>query len=218
MKMQMNKFTRTIGSSIFLFIVSHPLAAQESAEAIVKKVRENYEKLQSMQADFVQNYTWSLAGETQTLEGKILLKKGDRYRVETKTQTIVTDGATVWTYSPEKQQVIIDHLSKTAEDPLPRELILKYTRDFKAKFLGTDKSGKTDLYRIYFTPRDENSFVSEVTAWIEKDTWLAKKIEQHDINDNTTVYELKNIQRDVALAENLFTFKIPDSVEVVDLR
>jgi len=214
----MNKLTRTIGAAILLFMASRPLAAQETAEAIVKKVRENYEKLQSMQADFVQNYTWSLAGETQTLEGKILLKKGDRYRVETKTQTIVTDGATVWTYSPEKQQVIIDHLSKTAEDPLPRELIVKYTRDFKAKLLGTDKSGKTDLYRIHFTPRDENSFVSEVTAWIEKDTWLAKKIEQHDINDNVTVYELKNIQRDVVLADNIFTFKIPDSVEVVDLR
>ncbi len=215
---KMNRLTRITSTAISLFILSNSLLAQDNAETIVKKVRENYEKLQSMQADFVQNYTWSLAGETQTLEGKILLKKGDRYRVETKTQTIVTDGATVWTYSPEKQQVIIDKLSKTAEDPLPRELIVKYTRDFKAKFLGTDKSGKTDLFRIHFTPRDENSFVSEVTAWIEKDTWLAKKIEQHDINDNITVYELKNIQRDVVLAENLFTFKIPDGVEVVDLR
>lgn len=214
----MNKFTQTIAVILALFLVPAIVIAQESAEAIVKKVRENYEKMQSMQADFVQNYTWSLAGETQTLEGKIFLKKDDRYRVETATQTIVTDGATVWTYSPEKQQVIIDHLSKTAEDPLPRELIVKYTRDFKAKLLGTDKSGKVDLYRIHFTPRDENSFVSEVTAWIEKDTWLAKKIEQHDINDNVTVYELKNIQRDVALADNLFTFKIPDGLEVVDLR
>jgi chaperone LolA len=214
---KMNRFTRTFRIFVALLICS-PLAAQEFAEPIVKKVRENYEKLQSMQADFVQNYTWSLAGETQTLEGKIFLKKDDRYRVETKTQTIVTDGATVWTYSPEKQQVIIDHLSKTADDPLPRELIVKYTRDFKAKLLGTDKSGKNDLYRIQFTPRDEDSFVREVTAWIDKDTYLAQKIEQHDINDNVTVYELKNIQRDAALADQLFTFKIPDGAEVVDLR
>jgi chaperone LolA len=214
----MNKFIRTIGAAILLFILSNSLAAQETAETIVKKVRENYEKLQSMQADFVQNYTWSLAGETQVLEGKLFLKKNDRYRVETKTQTIVTDGVTVWTYSPEKQQVFIDRLSKNAENPLPRELLVKYARDFKAKLLGTEKSGKTDLFRVRFTPRDEDSFVREVTAWIEKDSWLARKIEQRDINDNVTLYELKNIQRDPALADHFFTFKIPDGVEVIDLR
>jgi chaperone LolA len=214
----MNKFSKTSGILTALFLVCRPVAAQETAESIVKKVRENYEKLQSLQADFVQQYTWSLAGETQMLEGKLYLKKGDRYRVETATQTIVTDGATVWTYSLEKQQVFIDKLSKSAENPLPRELLVKYARDFKAKLLGTEKIGKTDTYRIRFTPRDENSFIREVTAWIDKDTWLARKIEQHDINDNITVYEIKNPQRDLALADDFFIFKIPDDVEVVDLR
>lgn len=214
----MNKFARTIGIVTTLFLMPAVVVAQESAESIVKKVREAYEKLQTLQADFVQNHTWSLVGETTVLEGRLFLKKGDRYRVETATQTIVTDGATVWTYSPEKQQVLIDHLSKTADEPLPRELLVKYTRDFKAKLLGTDKSGKTDLYRVHFTPRDDNSFVREVTAWIEKGSWLARKIEQHDINDNVTVYELKNIQRDAPLADNLFTFKSPADAEIVDLR
>jgi len=214
----MNKLTRTTGITVSLLFASGSLFSQDSAESIVKKVRENYEKLQSMQADFVQDYTWSLAGETQTLEGKIFLKKGDRYRVETATQTIVTDGETVWTYSPEKQQVLVDRLSKSAEDPLPRELIVKYTRDFKSKLLGTEKIGKDDVYRIQFTPRDENSFIRQVTAWIDKGSFFAKKIEQHDINENVTVYELKNIQRDATLADNLFTFQIPAGVEVVDLR
>jgi len=214
----MNKFARTSGIVIALLFLCRPVAAQETAETIVKKVRENYEKLQSLQADFVQNYTWSLAGESQVLEGKLYLKKGDRYRVETATQTIVTDGATVWTYSPEKQQVFIDRLSKNAENPLPRELLVKYARDFKAKLLGVEKIGKTETYRIRFTPRDEDSFVREVTAWIEKDSWLARKIEQHDINDNVTLYELKNLQRDAALGDQLFIFKIPESVEVIDLR
>lgn len=214
----MNKFPRTIGTAIVLFLMPAVVVAQETAETIVKKVRDNYEKLQSLQADFVQNYTWSLAGETQVLEGKLYLKKGDRYRVETATQIIVTDGETVWTYSPEKQQVLIDRLSKSAENPLPRELLVKYARDFKAKLLGIEKPGKAEWYRLQFVPRDEDSFIREVTAWIEKDTWLARKIEQHDINDNITVYELKNLQRDVGLADNFFIFKIPEDVEVVDLR
>ena len=212
-------FLRGSGSPWFMLLLFPAfVAAQDDAASIVRKVRETYERLHSLQADFVQNYTWSLAGETQTLEGKLYLKHGDRYRVETTEQTIVTDGMTVWTYSHDKHQVFIDRLEKTAENPLPRELLVKYTRDFKAKLVGVEKSGKSDLYRIRFVPRDDNSFVREVTAWIEKDSWLARKIEQHDINDNVTVYELKNLQRDVALADHLFTFKIPRDAEVIDLR
>ena len=214
----MNPLARVTAPIAALFLVFRVAAAQETAENIVKKVRDNYEKLKSLQADFVQNYTWSLAGETQTVEGKLLLKQGDRYRVETAQQLIVTDGTTVWTYSAEKRQVFVDHLSKTSDQPLPRELLIKYTRDFKAKLLAPEKLAGEEYYRLRFAPKDDDSFVHEVTAWIDPDTWLARKIEQHDINDNVTVYELKNVQRDLAVPDQSFTFKIPDGVEVVDMR
>jgi len=214
----MNRLARVTAPIAALFLVFRVAAAQETAENIVKKVRDNYEKLKSLQADFVQNYTWSLAGETQTVEGKLLLKQGDRYRVETAQQLIVTDGTTVWTYSAEKRQVFVDHLSKTSDQPLPRELLIKYTRDFKAKLLAPEKLAGEEYYRLRFAPKDDDSFVHEVTAWIDPDTWLARKIEQHDINDNVTVYELKNVQRDLAVPDQSFTFKIPDGVEVVDMR
>jgi outer membrane lipoprotein carrier protein len=171
-----------------------------------------------LKGDFEQEFIWALAGETQVLNGTLYLKKGDRYRVETPNQMIITDGKTVWTYSLDKNQVFVDNLEKSKDNPLPRDLIIKYTRDFKPKLLRSEKVGEADCYVLSLTPRDENSFIRIVTAWIDKSTWLAARIEQTDISDNKTVYLLKNVQRNAALADGLFTFKIPSDAEVVDMR
>jgi outer membrane lipoprotein carrier protein len=200
---------------LFLPII---VAAQEKAEDLVNKIRQTYEKLESLKGEFEQQYTWSLAGETQVLNGTLYLKKGDRYRVETPNQMIITDGKTVWTYSPDKKLVYLDNLQKSRDNPLPRDLIIKYTRDFKPKLLRSEKVGEADCYVLSLTPRDDNSFIRSVTAWIDKSTWLAARIEQTDISDNKTVYLLKNVQRNAPLADALFTFNIPAEAEVVDMR
>jgi chaperone LolA len=202
----------------FLFCSVSLIWAQEKAEDLVAKIRQTYEKLESLKGDFEQQYTWSLAGETQVLNGTLYLKKGDRYRVETSNQMIITDGKTVWTYSIDKKQVFVDRLEKSKENPLPRDLMLKYTRDYKPRLLRSEKVGVSDCYVIALTPQDENAFVQLVTAWIDKSTWLALRIEQTDLNDNKTVYLLKNAQRNVPLADGLFSLEIPADVEVVDMR
>jgi chaperone LolA len=202
----------------FLFCLPFSVLAQEKAEDIVAKIRQTYEKLESLKGDFEQQYTWALAGETQTLNGTLYLKKGDRYRVETPNQMIITDGKTVWTYALDKKQVMVDRLEKSKENPLPRDLMLKYTRDFKPRLLRSEKIGAVDCYVIALTPRDEDAFVQTVTAWIDKAAWLALRIEQIDINDNKTVYLLKNAQRNVPLADGLFSLEIPADAEIVDMR
>ncbi len=202
----------------FLFFLHNVSTAQEKAEDIVNKIRQTYEKLESLKGEFEQEFTWALAGETQVLNGTLYLKKGDRYRVETPNQMIITDGKTVWTYSLDKNQVFVDNLEKSKDNPLPRDLIIKYTHEFKPKLLRSEKLGAIDCYVLALTPRDENSFIRSVTVWIDKSTWLAARIEQVDINDNKTAYVLKNAQRNVALADALFTLKIPAEAEVVDMR
>ncbi len=203
---------------IFLLFSITVVTAQEKVETIVSKIRQTYDKLESLKGDFEQQYVWSLAGETQVMNGTLYLKKGDRYRVETPNQMIVTDGKTVWNYALDKKQVFIDHLEKSKENPLPRDLIIKYTQDFKPRLLRSEKVGTADCYVLDLAPRDENSFIRRVTAWIDKSTWLAVRIEQVDISDNKTIYLLKNTQRNVPLADALFTLNIPSDAEVVDMR
>ncbi len=192
--------------------------AQENANKILSKVRATYDALESLSADFEKEYTWALAGETQSLSGKLYLKKGDRYRIETETQTIVTDGKTVWTYSSEKSQLFIDNMEKSKENPLPRDLLVKYTSDFNAKYLRSDKLNETDCHVLLLTAREEDAFAQSVVVWVDKKSFVALQIEQRDLNDNITVYRLQNLALNAKLAEQLFTFTAPSEAEVIDLR
>jgi len=200
-----------------LFAVT-PILAKENPDKIMKKVRTTYEQIASLTADFEREFTWALAGETQILTGKLYLKRGDRYRIETETQTIVTDGKTVWTYSPEKQQVFVDNLEKSQENPLPRDLLIKYTHDFKPEYLRTEKLGAAECHVIRLTPRKENSFAQSVTVWIDKKNWIALQIEQVDLDENSTVYRIKNVTLNAGLADQLFSFTAPEGTEVIDFR
>lgn len=204
---------------LFLFLTLTASAfAQENANKILGKVRATYDALEALSADFEKEYTWALAGETQSLSGKLYLKKGDRYRIETENQTIVTDGKTVWTYSSEKQQVFIDKMEKSQENPLPRDLLVKYTSDFKAQYLRSDKLGAVDCHVLLLTAREEDAFAQSVIVWVDKKTFVALQIEQRDLNDNITIYRLQNLALNAKLGDQLFTFTPPNEAEVIDLR
>lgn len=212
-------FFAGVMAAALLSLTGFTFPPQENAEKIIARVRNTYEKLEALSADFQKEYTWALAGETQTLSGKLFLKKGDRYRVETEAQTIVTDGKTVWTYSADKQQVFIDNMTKSQENPLPRDLLIKYTDEFKADFVRNEKIDGRDCHVVRLRPRQEDdSFAKSVTVWVDKKNWIAVKIEQVDLNENMTVYKLQNFAINPALEDQLFAFKIPDNVEVVDWR
>ncbi len=200
------------------FALCSLLYAQEDAGKIMSKVRATYENLQSLTADFEKDYTWALAGETQTLAGKLYLKKGDRYRIETELQTIVTDGKTVWTYSPEKSQVFVDRLEKSEENPLPRDLLVKYTNEFKPKYLRSETRNGRECHVVQLDARNEDAFARSVTVWVDKKNFVAVQIEQRDLTDNLTTYRLKNFALNPPVNDQLFTFAIPDNIEVIDWR
>ena len=71
----------------------------QSVEDIVQELQERYEDLQNLSAEFVQSEHFHLTGSTNETRGKIYVKNGIRYRLETEDRTIVTDGQSVWTYS-----------------------------------------------------------------------------------------------------------------------
>lgn len=204
---------------LLCILVALPLTGHaNNARDIVKRVKETYESMSSLKADFKQTYVWALAGETQTLEGTMALKAGDKYRIETESQIIVTNGEIVWTYSKTNNQVIIDHLSTSEENPLPKDLLFKYSEEYQPHLLGEDTLNGKKVYVLNLIPKDEEAFIQSMKVWVNPEHWLTVKIEQRDINDNVNTYVVSNIEQNVALPDSLFVFQAPEKAEVVDLR
>lgn len=189
-----------------------------NAKQIVKKVKQKYETLKSLKAHFKQEYKWALAGETQTVEGVLLLKAGNKYRIETDTQIIVTDGNIVWTYSKHNNQVIIDYLTHSSENPLPKDLLFKYSEEFVPHFVKEEKIDGKKVYLLNLVPKDKEAFIVAMKIWVDAESWLTVKIQQTDLNDNVNTYIISKIEENIDLPDRLFTFQIPPDAEVVDMR
>lgn len=204
--------------TIHTLLLVAPVAHADEAGDIIKKVREKYNNLNSLKADFEQIFSWELAGETQEVSGKIYLKSGNKYRIETEDQLIVTNGKTVWTYSETNNQVVIDLLNKSPENPLPKDLLFEYSEEYIPHLVGTATIDKRKVYVLNLVPRDKDAFIKSMKIWVDTSDWFTRKIEQVDINDNINTYHVSNIEENIDLNDSLFNFKTPKDAEVVDLR
>jgi len=198
-------------------VSSDLFAGSRSAKEIVKRVQKKYSELKTLQADFEQIFVWDLADETQTVKGKIYVNHGNKYRIDTDTQSIVTDGTTVWTYSKDRDQVIIDTVAKS-EDTLPTNLLFRYSEDYKPIFRGEELLDGRKSYVIYLEPKGEDGLIQSMTLWVDASSWLTTKVEQIDINENISTYIVRNVQEDIELPPSLFKFSPTGDMEVVDLR
>jgi chaperone LolA len=88
------------------------VAAQEkelTVKYVTDQIQHRYEMVDDAVAQFEQQVKFGYSKIEQTFTGTLYMKKPNRYRIESEHQTIVTDGISVWAYSPANNQVILDH-------------------------------------------------------------------------------------------------------------
>ncbi|MDZ7294682.1 MAG: outer membrane lipoprotein carrier protein LolA [candidate division KSB1 bacterium] len=185
--------------------------------AVVRKVRNTFESLNTFRARFTQTFEWKLVGERQTTSGTLVAAKGDRYYIETDDQVVVTDGKTVWNYSKTNKQVIVDALGKSADAPLMRDLMVRYAEGYRAELKGEETLGDRRCYLVELSPKQE-AFIVRVRLWVDRTLWVPVRVEQTDVNDNVHIYELRDVEVNVPVPASLFSFQVPQGAEVIDVR
>ncbi len=204
---------------VLLVLSAATLAAKgPSADEIMKKVQKKISSAKVVEADFVQVFEWSVAGERQEFQGKIWIGQKDAFRIETPEQLIVSDGKSVWTLDKVNRQVIVDYLNPEEETYLPRQLSLQFSRKYSAKLEGKEKIGGQELYHISLRSKDPDVFIQQFDLWIDASNYIVRKIAYLDANENRTVYEIKRVRFLQRYDPALFQYSVPEGVEVVDLR
>ncbi len=130
-------FSMTLGICV-------PAASAIDADDIVKRVQDRYKKINDVQAEMEQVLFWKLTQARDTTTGMIYLKKKDFFRWEIKNQTFVTDGNTVWTYSPLNNQTVIDRYRSTEDMFLPQQFIFSFGKDYRAELAGEEEINGRD--------------------------------------------------------------------------
>lgn len=195
------------------------LASDDKANEIIKKVKETYENLKTFSAEFTQTTHWKLADNVHVQKGTIWLKGKEKFKIEMEDQAITSDGKIICTFSQFNNQVIIEKVSKTgAEVTLPKNIFLNYSEQYHAKYLQNDKIDNQDCYLLELQSKTEDVFIKYMKIWINRKLMVPIKIEQVDLNNNTNIYVLQNTTINKPIADDFFNFKIPESVEIIDMR
>lgn len=216
------------GARRFLLALAVVLALSVDARAqeldqVVAGIEATYGRINDLRADFTQvAYNRSL-GQDIKAEGVVYLRKGGKMRWEYKApspQQIVSDGSSLWVYTPELNQVNKGSAPKALAGPAGSFLAgLGRLRDeFTVRFLNpankTDASGRPVLDLV---PKNPTPLLTRLVLTVDPKDYIVRQAMLYDQLQNTVTMTFSKVTINSGLADSLFAFTPPPGAAVVPL-
>lgn len=201
-------------------LVVHVVAGQQnpSLATVTGGMKKRFDTMESVVTTFTQKVKFGFSNIRQEFSGTLTMKKPNKFRIESEHQTLVTDGRTVWAYSPVNKQVVIDHYKENRNTISPEQFLMSLPETYYAAVLGTEKKGETLQVILKLVPKDDAAFIRSVKLWVEMSSWVVRSMEIEDVNETVTTYVINELTLNSPVADGVFTFSAPAGTEIVDLR
>jgi outer membrane lipoprotein carrier protein len=194
--------------TILILLVSNSLFAQENPNSILTALRNKFNSINDLSADYSQR-----ASGSEIVSGKINFKKNNKFRVQNKNQILGNDGTYAWNYNAAQKKYIITNMEEENNsffsinylvNQLPNESVLSARTEGNLKVLE-------------LTPKSSNLQLKKIELWINSDN-LIQKIVIKDLNNNTNEISLSNYKINQNISDSLFSFNPPEGTKIIDLR
>jgi chaperone LolA len=195
------------------------LAAPAHADAVkdaITKLQARYDGTRTMEADFQQTVESPTLAAPLKTSGKVAFEKPNRMRWDyapPDTQTIVGDGATLWLYQPDMNQVIKAPLGEAFQAATPLTFLSglgRLERDFDASLERETK----DTWVLKLVPK-KDAALGTLGLTVRKDDAAIVEARITDSVGTTTRITFSNEKRNGTIEAARFTFTPPAGVDVV---
>jgi outer membrane lipoprotein carrier protein len=195
---------------------SSPLTLDE----IINRVEQRYE-VSGFMAHFVQESTIKAMEITDVASGRVFVKRPRMMRWEydkPEKQIIVTDGKKLWIYRPEDNQVMVGQAPSFFGDGKGAGFLADI-KVIRSKFsISLPKQNDDRYYTLRLLPLQEEIDLSEIYLSVSKRTFKVDKIVTYNPYGDETRIDLINSRFDQVPDAALFTFDIPEGVDVLNLE
>jgi outer membrane lipoprotein carrier protein len=201
-----------------------PATAARTIEDAVRGLEAAYGKMTDLKAEFSQSAFNKSLNQTIPAQGTVYLKKGGKLRWEysepTK-QEIVSDGKTLWIYTPTLNQVNTGPAPQALAGPAGSFLagLGRVREHFNVRFLNpaqpTDGEGHVVLD---LAPKQPLPTLTRLILSLDPKGWEVRKAVVYDQFDNTVTMKFSRVAVNTGLADKLFTFVAPQGAATVPLR
>jgi outer membrane lipoprotein carrier protein len=189
---------------------------------IVEKVEATCAQVQDLSAHFQQTATNRTLGQVQEASGLFLLKRPGMMRWEyqkPEARLFVTDGKTLWAYSPTDKQVIVQDVGDALASRVPLTFLAgdcQLRREFEVRAVehaGTRATPSVKLLDL--KPRRAEAGIARLLLEVSLKTYTVEKTTLFDAYGNTTVIAFTNLKLNAGLGDQSFQFTPPAGVTVV---
>ena len=203
--------TRLGAVSALLAVLCAGQAAAQSPDAVARELQRRYGRVSSLQATFVQT------SGGQRMNGTIAVR-GNAFRLDLDEQVLVTDGRTMWSYTQDDRQVVIQDYDERQVGFSVGQLFTDYLRVFRATGATKATIAGVQYDVLSLRPRASGSSVRDATLYVRSSDAVPTRVRVHDRNGGTLQFDVSNVRLNRTLAPSTFRFDAPRGTEVVDLR
>lgn len=185
------------------------------ASDVVSRLRQKYESITSVQADFDQEVS-SRGMPAVKSSGRVWFKKPGKMRWEysgPEKDLIVSDGRTIWLFQPDLGQVIEKDASSTAAS-MATDFLSGMGRIEKA-FAVSLSAGEGGDHVLTLTPKGEDPAMQRLVLSVDRKTFLVRKTVLTDHFGTKTTVAFRNMKLNPSLKDSLFRFTPPKGSSVV---
>jgi outer membrane lipoprotein carrier protein len=218
---------RRLGGPAFaclLLVMLWPAAASgQELDQVMAGVESTYSKINDLRAEFTQTAHNKSLEQDIKAQGVVNLKKGGKMRwdyTSPSAQQIVSDGRSLWIYTPELNQVNKGSAPKALAGPAGSFLAgLGRIRDeFNVRFLNpankVDAAGRPVLD---LTPKRPTPYLTRLVLAIDPKDYVVRQAVIYDQFQNTVTMSFTKVTLNPGLQDSLFVFTPPAGASVVPL-
>ena len=206
-----NLYALSLCASVLTFFVM----ADAHAASATDRLNDFFKNVQSLRAGFQQVVTDPRGKTIQDARGTFLMQRPNKFRWNYQKpyeQIIVADGAKLWVYDKDLEQVTVKKLDEALGNT--PALLLSGGRPLMENFHITELTDRKDgLQWTALTPKNEEANFKQVRLAFGKQS--LEVMELIDSFEQTTQLRFSSVQTNVKFAAHEFQFTSPKGVDVV---
>lgn len=211
--------TKLIFTILSIFLFTNILLAQDKeAENLLKELSEKTNAFDNIKVSFAYKMLNEEAGIDETTNGTLLVS-GNKYHLNIAGQEVISDGATLWTYLVDSEEVQVNEVIED-EGFSPNKLLSSYNEEYTSKKEDDIIKDGKKFYQLKLKPIDKESSFDFVRLIIDAEKMQLESFIMYDFESNIFSYNIKQFVSNTDISNSEFTFdsaKYPD-VEVIDMR
>ena len=191
---------------LIITLVSFNGYAQNKAEMLLNEVSTKVKSYENISLDFkyvLENTAENIKQETR---GDVILQ-GDKYKLNILGITRLFDGKTLYSISPEDEEVTISSQNDDDDDAITPNKMLSFYEDdytYAMDIVQNIKGRKIQLVKL--TPIDSNSEISYILLGIDSQTKHIYNLITIGKNGTKTILTVNSFKTNAPLSKTLFTF------------